>query len=100
MKDKKRSVTNLLLICFTLVVGVLFTGCAVNPAQIHRKSTVFGMQVQTPAPYQVVLQIGLIRSFDLVNPVNSNGVAANFHSDVDANLTPLKQTAKETVDTK
>jgi hypothetical protein len=85
---------------FLIIVAAISCGCAIDKAQLARKSTVFGMQVQTPAPYQIVLQIGLIRSFDLVNPVNSNGVAAKFYSYVDADLKPIHQSAKETIDTK
>lgn len=86
---------------YTLIASAFYlVGCGTERHQVMRKDTVFGLQAQTPAPYQITIQVGLIRSFDLVNPVSSNGVAASFHSFTDANLTPFKQVAKETVDTK
>jgi len=74
-------------------------GCAhLENKQVHHKTTIFGFQATTPelGYGALTLQFGLIRDDYFSNPTSTNRLYyAPWHSNVDAHLNAIRQSAVE-----
>lgn len=91
----------LLLLLTLLAIALLFSGCLVQRKnQVLIKTTVFGMQIGASPGGGMIpnVQLGLVRNEYVSNPTSSNALyAAPFTATSSGDLSPLKQTASETI---
>lgn len=84
-----------------LATAILMNGCVTQHKQVYEKSTIFGADAKSPGPSgtTIELAVGLIRNVYFSNPVNSNGVAATFHSTSHGDVGLFNQKADESFGT-
>ncbi len=88
-----------LVVC--CLAALSLAGCVTKTKQVIAKQTLFGFQIKAPGGMSgtgiVDLQLGLVRSEYISNPVTTNAYAAPITSHVTAKVSAIKQDVAEDI---